>query len=203
MGAQTSNTGGLSTKGVDGEANYQSDFGLEGVGSFSANFIGTFTDTLITQPFPGFGNYNCAGLFGVTCGSPDPKWRHKLRVTWDSPWDVAVSVSWRHLSGVKLDLNTANPLLNGSCGSSGYPCPDLIDASIPSYDYFDIAANWEVTKGIELRAGINNLFDKDPPVVDANSYGIAGPAQFGNGNTYPGVYDAMGRSLFLGITAKY
>ncbi|MGA7713187.1 MAG: hypothetical protein WCA81_14880, partial [Rhizomicrobium sp.] len=85
---------------------------------------------------------------------------------------------------------------------SAYPCPDLADAHLAAYDYFDIAANTEVSKGIELRFGINNLFDKDPPVIDSASYGVSG-APFGNGNTYPGVYDAMGRTLFVGLTAKY
>jgi len=31
---------------------------------------------------------------------------------------------------------------------------------------------------------------------------IAGPP-FGNGNTYPQVYDALGRNLFLNVTAKF
>jgi iron complex outermembrane receptor protein len=28
-------------------------------------------------------------------------------------------------------------------------------------------------------------------------------AVFGNGNTYPQVYDAMGRHIFLNLTAKF
>jgi outer membrane receptor protein involved in Fe transport len=208
VNSQTVNTGGLETKGVDVEANYQTDLsdlplGLSGAGSLSVNLVGTYTDSLTTQPFPGYLSYNCAGSFGVVCGTPTPHWRHKLRVTWDSPWDFQLSLAWRHLSGVKLDLNSTNPLLNGSCGSSGGPCPDLIDGHIAAYDYFDLAGNWSVAKGLELRAGVNNLFDKRPPVLDANTYGITGPSQFGNGNTYPGAYDAMGRVMFLGVTAKY
>jgi outer membrane receptor protein involved in Fe transport len=58
-------------------------------------------------------------------------------------------------------------------------------------------------KDISLRAGINNLFDKDPPVVDGNNIGLAGVTQFGNGNTYPGVYDTLGRTVFVGITADF
>ena len=47
--------------------------------------------------------------------------------------------------------------------------------------------------------GINNIFDRDPPLVDAN---IAGPP-FGNGNTYPGTYDSLGRNFFFGATLKF
>ena len=43
----------------------------------------------------------------------------------------------------------------------------------------------------EIYAGINNLTDREPPIV-GNSAGS-------NGNTYPGLCDALGRYLFLGV----
>jgi len=55
---------------------------------------------------------------------------------------------------------------------------------------------------LELRAGINNVFDKDPPVIAAGLLGSFANVGFGNGNTYPGVYDPMGRVLFAGLTFK-
>jgi outer membrane receptor protein involved in Fe transport len=58
-----------------------------------------------------------------------------------------------------------------------------------------------VSKGLQFRGGINNLFDKDPPVVDSAGYSISGPP-FGNGNTYPGVYDVLGRTMYVALTAK-
>ncbi len=124
-----------------------------------------------------------------------------MRITWVSPWDFSLSFEWRHLSGNKLDLNTGNPLLNGSCGTSGLPCPDLIDGHIAAYDYFDLAGTWTVSENVQLRAGVNNLFDKDPPVLDSNNYAVSAPV-FGNGNTYPGVYDSLGRTLFVSGTLK-
>ena len=51
-----------------------------------------------------------------------------------------------------------------------------------------------------LRAGVNNLLDKDPPIV---SNGVAGPSIFGNGNTFPQVYDALGRLVFMNLTMKF
>ena len=45
---------------------------------------------------------------------------------------------------------------------------------------------------------MNNLFDVDPPVVGADlQAGIAA-----NANTYPGAYDALGRWLFIAMTAR-
>lgn len=56
----------------------------------------------------------------------------------------------------------------------------------------------KVQEGVVFRAGINNLLDKDPPALaQGNLY------SFGNGNTYPGVYDVAGRTLFMGISANF
>ncbi len=203
--ATTINTGYLKTDGLDVEANYMTDlaaFGADGWGSLAINLLGTWTDTNVTSAYSNV-SYNCAGLFGIVCGTPTPKWRSKMRVTWDTPWDnLQLSLQWRHITGAKLDVNTANPVLNALCGStSSQPCPDPADARIPDYDYFDLSAAWEATKGIEIRAGVNNILDKDPPVYDSTFYGVSSPP-FGNGNTYPGVYDSLGRVMFVSVTAK-
>jgi len=201
------NEGSLATKGFDFEANYAvnfDDWGAKGWGSLGINFVGTLLNNLTTQPLAGFDEkYDCAGMYGYVCGSPDPKWRHKVRVTWTSPWDFDLSFQWRHMSSVKLDSNTNNPLLNGNCGGSATspaPCPDTTDAVIPAFDYFDLSGDWNVREGVDLHAGVNNIFDKNPPLIFA---GIAGPSQLGNGNTFPGTYDSLGRQIFVGVTIKY
>jgi len=58
-------------------------------------------------------------------------------------------------------------------------------------------AEWTATETLSLRAGINNLFEEQPPVITS-----AGPASFGNGNTFPGVFDAQGRFFFFGATYR-
>lgn len=146
------------------------------------------------------GTYDCAGLFGTVCLAPNPVWRHKLRVTWTSPWDFDLSLQWRHLSGASFDANTTNLLLATDCGG---PCGDTADNHIASFDYLDLSGDWQVREGIDLRAGVNNILDKDPPILDTNSVAASNLAGFGNGNTYPGVYDALGRTIFVGATIKY
>jgi outer membrane receptor protein involved in Fe transport len=173
------------------------------MGGLSLNFVGTYLDSLETQPVPpsvpgGGGVYNCAGLYGLTCVLPSPKWRHKLRVTWNSPWNVALSVNWRHVSGTSLDFLSDNPLLQ----VNGPNYNDPADAKIKAYDYFDLAGTWTVRDGTTLRFGVNNVFDKDPPLVDTNGYGVSSPP-FGNANTFPGIYDSLGRTFFIGITADF
>jgi outer membrane receptor protein involved in Fe transport len=203
----------LSTSGVDFEANYTTqfdDWGLNGAGGLSINFIGTYLQSLTTSPTnvpvdPAHPTYDCAGLFGVVCGTPSPTWRHKMRFTWTSPWDLSLSLDWRHLASVKLDENTDNSNLDGLrlayCAAYGI-CNDPVDAKLPTMDYFDLSGTWTARPGLELRFGVNNVFDKSPPTVDSNTWGISAPA-FGNGNTFPGVYDSLGRTFFIGVTAKY
>jgi hypothetical protein len=38
--------------------------------------------------------------------------------------------------------------------------------------------------------------------VDSSNFGLSSPP-FGNGNTFPQVYDALGRTIFIGITADF
>ena len=202
----TENTGYLLTKGIDFEANYTANmdsWGMTGAGSLDFNFVGTYLDSLTTEPVPepgSIGTYECAGLYGTVCLSPSPKWRHKFRITWTSPWDVDLSLNWRHIAGVNFDSNTTNPLLNGVCG---LPCGDVADSHLSSFDYFDLASNWQVREGVELRAGVNNIMGREPPIMDTNRIGASSLAGFGNGNTYPGVYDSLGRTIFVGATIKY
>jgi outer membrane receptor protein involved in Fe transport len=53
-----------------------------------------------------------------------------------------------------------------------------------------------------FRAGINNIFDNNPPVIDTGNLGLS-VLPFGNGNTYPNVYDSLGREFFVGLTADF
>jgi outer membrane receptor protein involved in Fe transport len=64
--------------------------------------------------------------------------------------------------------------------------------------YFDLTGIWNVREGLSLTAGIQNLFNKKPPLVDS---GI--DANDNNSNTFPGVYDIQGRQLFVSGTFKF
>jgi hypothetical protein len=44
--------------------------------------------------------------------------------------------------------------------------------------------------------------DKDPPIVDSNNLGVSSPP-FGNANTYPVVYDSLGREVFIALSTRF
>jgi outer membrane receptor protein involved in Fe transport len=211
VAATGTNTGYLQTKGIDFETNYTTDlsnFGLRDLGSVDLNVKGTWLTDLSTSSLPGFPAFNCAGLYGEICGTPNPKWRQYTRVTWSSPWDVDFSLAWRYIGAVGLDADTSDVLVGGGPGNT--TCPnsshtvvqgigDCWDARVSSYSYFDLSADWTVREGVDLRGGVNNVFGIDPPVIGTSEL----PLPIGNGNTFAGLYDTLGRTFFAGVTIKY
>jgi len=182
----TYNTGYLRTSGIDFNADYT--LGVGKLGKVNFNLVGTLLLDQTSEPLPGLGTYNCKGYYGYTCGEPNPTWHHVARVTWLLPDDASLSLSWRMINRTKLS-SLASGTLNG-VGSE-------INSHIPTYNYFDLAATINLTGGLQLRAGVNNIADKDPPAIAS---GIL--ESFGNGNTYPGVYDTLGRTIFVGATVN-
>jgi len=179
----------VKTSGYDFTLNYT--YPLQSWGSLGFNFVGTWLREFKTTDIPSLPEYDCKGLFGTTCGTPLPEWRHKFRTTWSTPWNADIALTWRHFDKVKIDQSSSNPRLTGSFNA--------VNGELGERDYIDLAASWNITKQITIWGGVNNLFDKDPPIVDS---AIAGPA-FGNGNTYPQVYDALGRKLFVSVQVKF
>jgi outer membrane receptor protein involved in Fe transport len=193
------NIGGFSTSGVDVNANYRvdlEDWGMPAYGSLQFAFVGTYLRTLEIDTGAGTANsvYDCAGFYGNQCSNgvvpsaPNPEWRHRARISWSTPWDVAISGTWRHYGEVEVAVLGADGSLNNG-GSR-------IDRFFDAENYLDLAAVWQVRDTVTIRAGVNNLLDNDPPL----SYSVG---TTGNGNTYPQLYDAMGRYVFFGVTANF
>ncbi len=189
------NTGGALVSGIDLQSNYRWPL-ANGWGTLSASLSGSWTQHNSVTPYAGAPSYDCAGLFGNTClnGSVNPTWRHNLRVNWDTPWNVLLSAQWRFIGHSSFDNNSTQLLLKGQ-EELFY---DPIVTHIPNYSYLDLSAIWTVAQGIQVRAGINNVFDKDPPFLPSgDSYGAAGGL-----NTFP-TYDLLGREFFVAFRAKF
>ena len=191
------NIGGVKVDGIDVQGAYRWRLGSMGTLNFALN--GALLLGSVVTPYPGSPTYDCAGLYGSLCQTVDPRWRHVFRTTWASPWDVDLALTWRYIGSVSLDNNDPNPLLLGRTfvnQVTGGPGIDYFNARIPSYSYLDFSAVWSVTTGFTIRAGINNVLDKDPPIITSEI--VAGGAN----NTFE-TYDTLGRQLFVSFTAKF
>ena len=176
-----SNLGAVKTKGWDSQLDWtaSSDFG-----NFYANV-----------------NYNRLSSFQVQVNAasapadyagydqnPSPygtqfKWKLYTTVGYGMG-PVNGTISWRHLPSVANSALITNP-------NAGY-------VDVPSYDLFDFAARWTVNGMLEVRGGIDNLFNKDPLRV-----GVIPGTQDGAGATDNGSYDVIGRRWYLGVTARF
>ncbi|MET0856205.1 MAG: hypothetical protein ABWY27_05605, partial [Telluria sp.] len=65
--------------------------------------------------------------------------------------------------------------------------------------YVDISAAWNVSKMLRLAVSVNNVANKQPPIVG----GTIGTTFTNSGNTFPQNYDAVGRYVTFGATLKF
>jgi hypothetical protein len=91
------NLGTAIYSGVDVVGNYKLDF-APGFGDVAWALNGAYMLHNETQPIPGGTTYDCVGLFGAVCQIISPRWRHTLRTTWETPWSVSASLTWRSIS---------------------------------------------------------------------------------------------------------
>ncbi len=164
-----------SVQGFDLVVDYKMDLGRNGTLNFN-NVLGLIT-TWDQQEIAAAPVVDCKGNWNASCGFPTPDLQNNLRATWNTPWNVRASALWRHISEVKdiegrVDLGAVN--------------------------YFDLAGVYEFSEKLSARVGINNVLDEAPPIAG----GRAGPSVQGNGNIFPGMYDALGRYMFVGLSVK-
>jgi len=178
--------------GIDLQLGYQQDLPL-GFGNLQFDLNGSWLQHMTTTVVPGGPSYDCAGLFGATCQTVNPRWHHIFRTTWNTPWDVSAALTWRYIGGVGQDADTGNPLL----ANTNYTY-DAYNAKISSQSYVDMEVTWHPTKILTVRAGASNILDKDPPLLVSQAGLIAG----GAANTSD-AYDIFGRQLFAAFTAKF
>ncbi|WP_421932520.1 TonB-dependent receptor domain-containing protein [Phenylobacterium sp.] len=167
------NIGGIKTRAVDLNILYQSPD--TAIGRFAvrsnSSFLLEFTENVPTSS-------GLAGIKreGTERGSPDqayPKTKSTLAIDWDkAEWGATASA--RYLSSITE--------------------PGAADNKLKAVTYFDAQLRYtpDYLDGFSFAAGVNNLFDKDPP----------GCITCGLNNYDPNAYDAPGRFFYLRLSYK-
>lgn len=170
----------LETAGFDVQVNYNTDIGS--LGGLRFDYAGTILDKFDFASFPGDTPIECAGFLNNGCVSPvNPEYRHRAQVTWETLSDLDMTVAWRHFSGTNNDPVADNP---------------EIDEDLPAVNYVDLSVFYSITDSINLRAGVLNVLNEQPPVSTSS-----GPP-LGNGNTFPTIYDTA-RTFFGGVNFRF
>jgi outer membrane receptor protein involved in Fe transport len=169
------NIGKFEREGIDVQIGYTTPVG--NMGDLDFSLVGTSLLTADTQPTPASDVVECKGLWGhQDCEGAYAEWQHTFRTTWATPWDLDLSLFWRYMSAVDDESSTG--------------------ANWDAYSWLDLAGTWQVHETTQLRLGINNVTDEDPPL--SSNAGIVP----GNGNGWPSVYDGLGRYIFMGISVE-
>lgn len=179
----SANVGKLETSGID----FQIDYSFPALGGdVSIFYLATWLDKLRNTPlllFPTRISIN-EGTFGA------PEYRHNVRVSY-AKGPVTASVRWRHEGGTEDGRikNTFAGLNRVGTDPSLLPTP-----YIPAFNYFDLALSADISETLQVNAGVNNLFDKQPPIL--------GAAQE-QANTLPSFFDVLGRDFFVGVNFRF
>ncbi|MFG6283626.1 TonB-dependent receptor domain-containing protein [Sphingomonas sp. S6] len=189
----TSNSYKSQSHGWDFQGQYT--LGLAGAGSLDTSFNGTLTTRVGSQDTPDATPRNCVGYYGPGCGESMPRWSHGLRTTWTSADKVAsVSLNWRHISGMTISYNAP--------ADTGIPANTAqfrrFYTGVPAYDYIDLSTGFDIAKRFSLRVSVNNLFDRDPPLLP-DSRNVLGLLR---SNTLFR-YDLLGRQIVVGASARF
>ncbi|MBP2161471.1 MULTISPECIES: TonB-dependent receptor [Asticcacaulis] len=188
------NTGGLKTSGIDfgGRYSFPVGWGLfEGESRFDVIANWTYTSEFTGTPVQALPNLQneCVGTYGPTCGQPIPEWKGVTRVNWRTG-PVTLSLRHRYIGEVTRDAY----VLPQRAGGTVPALESLTNPVLEGQSYFDLSFAWKLPRNLELYGGINNVADKDPPVV--------GSAQ-ANANTWAATYDVEGRVYYLGLNLRF
>jgi outer membrane receptor protein involved in Fe transport len=171
------NLGSNKWEGIDLAFNWAADWAA---GTWTTNMIGTYAMTKETTPLADPSTaYDCKGLISVRC-YPSPKWRHTLSVDYDSNEFWSAGIRWRYFEGVDYDGGT-----------------DQIaqDNMSKAQNYVDLNAVFRFMENHDIVLGVNNIFDKEPPMI--------GGTLSNNANTIAGFYDTLGRYMFAQATFRF
>lgn len=171
------NKGGTKTSGVDVTMNWTVDFSDLGVGLPGAlNFNGT-ASYLIEFKEAAFDGAPYVDLKGTADNMAfDYKLLGSLTYIGDRG---SIGIRGRYLPSIE-------PSQFAAAGTTG----------ADAHTEFDLFGRYEVNDTVEVRGGIDNLFDADPEIFGATATNAA------RGSTL-GVYDTIGRSYYLGAKVRF
>ena len=150
------NMGGLKTQGIDLSLNYMLPTARWGRFGFSMD--GTYTDRYEGQNDAGSPWVDSVGRIGaLSTGSTSAntyifKWKHQARVNWQyGPFFAQLTQQYSSSYEDTNALPTQQP---------GQPFYNVIEP----YRVYNLSTTYKVSKQLKIGAGVNNLFDTDPPL---------------------------------------
>ncbi len=198
----TDNFGELETRGIDVNVSY----GFDALGGrFSAQFLGNYVLEYFQAPVPGAVEFTCEGLINPDCGALQEIraitslnyfrdfYSFNLRVRYFGPLEYKDSDGTILFTDRLLFSNGGAPFVPLTTALPN-PFRPTSAGGIGSYTYFDLSATATLFGNTNITLGVNNIFDKEPPLVGVDNAL--------NANA-PGGYDQLGRFVFANFDVKF
>lgn len=173
--------------GIDFEINYAKEVGP---GTLNIRTFASYVDKL-SQGKPGTDNFvSRRGEVGNNAGAAgqgSPKWTGVANVAYLTDGGTTVGGSVRYIHSALIE--------------SDFTSLELAGNDIPARTYLDlnISHKFETSSATyQIFANIDNVFDKDPPIVPS----LQGTAAFDT-PTHSGLYDTLGRMYRVGVRVKF
>ena len=195
-----SNGGILKTDGIDLTVNYKRDIGFA---DLNLNFSGNYTHSSTFRASPTTpAARECVNYYSANCGNASgqiqPKYSFNQRTTLKFD-KIDVSLLWTHVNSVKYEPGLPALFVGTVTGRGPVVGKTVNFNKIAAYDYFDLTSRFHVSDNIDLTLSAFNIFDKQPPIVG----GQAGTTTANSGNTFPTLYDVVGRSYSATVHFKF
>ncbi|HEU4626171.1 MAG TPA: TonB-dependent receptor [Steroidobacteraceae bacterium] len=185
---RNTNDGRIKTSGIDFQFDYGFDLNWMGLpensGAIRMNLLLSRLLEYKLVDTPGVPEIDYAGTInyfggGISLGQTFPDWRAVLTTDYNIG-QFGVSLRGRYIDKMK---NRGSVQYVGESSFSG----------VGSVTYWDVAGVWRFKENSELRIGLNNAFDKQPPQYAPNI----------QSGTDPGTYDVIGRRAFARFEVKF
>ncbi len=174
------NVSSFTREGIDVEARYNLDLGDYGVVTISGVANRVLTNETVLAP----GTLTGSDIIDFNGQIGDPKWRTRATTGWrNGPWGLTTTVSF--MSNQVPDITPATPEDNRATTGTG------------GFTLVDLQAQYDVTDGATLRAGVDNVFDNLPPNLPDTRQGGAG--SFGGAEIFP----ITGRFFYVGARVRF
>lgn len=172
------NVGLLETSGMDIQVDY--NMPLFDTGRLSFFYLGTLLEEYSSTTIAAIPERE--SFFEGTFGQPI--YRHTSRLSYsDGP--AQVSLRWRFEG--KTQSSRIRNVFNGIVRTGTNPAL-IAKPYLGEISYFDLTFSYDVTENFSFTAGVNNLLDKQPPVLGTDAE---------QANTLPSYFDVLGRDYFV------
>lgn len=178
------NLGGYETSGVDLQADWRLELANVGLparlGQVGVSVQASWLDRYAIQTLAGGPFIDYAGTIGNAQISSEaishPEWKTFTSFNWSSG-DTSLSLRWRWIDAM------------GNSSNVGAAMPTAL--GVEDRHYFDLTARQRLNGHVDLRGGIINLADEQPPEWTGESA------------TDPAAYDVLGRRFYVGINLRF